>query len=202
VFASSSENYAWGVERGLVPLPTPEDVVLGVDDVALPRWSYAASKIAGESAVFSAARLGGFVPVIARVHNVYGPRMGPTHVIPELLDRCRRRVDPFPVYGPEQTRSFLHVEDAARAFRLIAGAARGGAGGITNVGSDAETKIDELVRIVLAVTGHRPRIEPKPAPAGSVARRVPDTQKLAQLGFEPRISLEKGVQACWGHVTR
>jgi len=193
VFASSSENYAWGVERGLVPLPTPEDVVLGVDDVALPRWSYAASKIAGESAVFSAARLGGFEPVIARVHNVYGPRMGPTHVIPELLDRCRRRVDPFPVYGPEQTRSFLHVEDAARAFRLIAAAESG----ITNVGSSAEIKIDELVRIVLDVTGHRPRIEPKPAPAGSVARRVPDTQKLARLGFTPEIPLERGVRGCW-----
>ena len=196
VFASSSENYAWGVERGLVPLPTPEDVVLGVDDVALPRWSYAASKIAGESAVFSAARLGGFEPVIARVHNVYGPRMGPTHVIPELLDRCRRRVDPFPVYGPEQTRSFLHVEDAARAFRLIAAAE----GGITNVGSSDEMRIDELVRIVLDVTGHRPRIEPKPAPAGSVARRVPDTQKLARLGFAPQIPLERGVRGCWARA--
>jgi UDP-glucose 4-epimerase/UDP-glucuronate decarboxylase len=197
VFASSSENYAWGVEAGLVPLPTPENVTLGVDDVALPRWSYAASKIAGESAVFGAARLADFAPVIARVHNVYGPRMGPTHVIPELIERCRRRVDPFPVYGPEQTRSFLYVEDAARALRLLPNAAKSVGGGIYNVGSGDEKQIAEIVRIVLETSGHTPRIENRPAPRGSVARRVPDVTKLAQLGFKPTTSLAQGVRACW-----
>ena len=57
LFASSSENYAFGIERGYVPLPTPEEVMLGISDIAEPRWSYAASKIAGEAAVFGAARL-------------------------------------------------------------------------------------------------------------------------------------------------
>ena len=56
VFGSSSENYASGVDAGTVPIPTPEDVPLSIADIALPRWSYAASKIAGESAVFASAR--------------------------------------------------------------------------------------------------------------------------------------------------
>jgi UDP-glucuronate decarboxylase len=197
VFASSSENYAFGVGRGLVPLPTPEDVLLGIDDIALPRWSYAASKIAGESAVFGAARLGSFAPLIARFHNVYGPRMGPTHVIPELLDRCRRRVDPFPVYGPEQTRSFLHARDAARATRLVGERGREGGGGIYNIGSAEEVRIGELVELVLEVSGHRPRLEPRLAPPGSVARRVPDASKLARLGFAPSIGLAEGIRGCW-----
>lgn len=197
LFASSSENYAGTVDAGHAPVPTPESVTLSIDDIALPRWSYAASKIAGESAVFGAARVGGFAPLVIRFHNVYGPRMGPTHVIPEFLARCRERADPFPVYGAEQTRSFLFVEDAARALRLVLDAGLEGAGGIYNVGTNIETCISDLATLVFDVTGHHPRIDPRPAPPGSVARRVPDVTKLTGLGFRPHVTLEEGVRRCW-----
>ena len=199
-FASSSENYAAGVDRGYVPVPTPENVVLTIDDVALPRWSYAASKIAGESALFGAARVGGFAPVVVRFHNVYGPRMGPTHVIPEFLERVRQRVDPFPVYGPEQTRSFLYAEDCGRALATVLDAVldgRMGKGGLINIGSSLETRISDLAQTVFDVTGFHPRLDPQPAPPGSVARRVPDTSKLRALGFAPSTLLRDGIAACW-----
>jgi UDP-glucose 4-epimerase/UDP-glucuronate decarboxylase len=196
MFASSSENYATGVDQGFVPVPTPEEVTLSIGDIALPRWSYAASKLAGESAVFAAARAKAFAPAVIRFHNVYGPRMGPTHVIPEFLERCRAKTDPFPVYGPEQTRSFLYVEDAARAVIDVCDTIRRQPerGGIWNVGSERETVIADLARSVFSVTGHRPRVESKPAPPGSVARRVPDVTKLAELGFRPRVGLEDGLR--------
>lgn len=197
VFGSSSENYASGADAGTVPIPTPEDVTLSISDIQLPRWSYAASKIAGESAVFAAARESGFAPAVVRFHNVYGPRMGPTHVIPEFLERCRRRTDPFPVYGPEQTRSFLYVEDAAGALDRVFRNALGTEGGITNVGSPIETRIEDLAELVFEVTGHHPRIQSFPAPPGSVARRVPDVRKLESMGFRPRVPLEEGVRASW-----
>jgi UDP-glucose 4-epimerase/UDP-glucuronate decarboxylase len=197
LFASSSENYASGVDQGFVPVPTGEGVPLSIADVALPRWSYAASKIAGESAVFGAAPLGGFTPVVVRFHNVYGPRMGPTHVIPEMLERCARRVDPFPIFGSDQTRSFLHVADAARALLAVLDAALGGSGGIVNVGSGEETRIGELARRIFAVTGFHPRIDEHGAPPGSVCRRVPSVARLAALGFRPEISLDAGLAECW-----
>jgi UDP-glucose 4-epimerase/UDP-glucuronate decarboxylase len=197
LFASSSENYASGVDLGFVPVPTPEDVPLSVADIALPRWSYAASKIAGESAVFGAAPLGGFTPVVVRFHNVYGPRMGPTHVIPEMLERCARRVDPFPIFGSDQTRSFLHVADTARALVAVMHAALAGSGGIVNIGSDRETRIGELARRIFEVTGFHPRVDERPAPPGSVGRRVPGVQKLAALGFRPEVSLDAGLAECW-----
>jgi UDP-glucose 4-epimerase/UDP-glucuronate decarboxylase len=197
LFASSSENYASGVDLGLVPVPTPEEVPLVVGDIALPRWSYAASKLAGESAVFGAAPLGGFTPVVVRFHNVYGPRMGPTHVIPEMLERCARRVDPFPIFGSDQTRSFLHVADAARALCLVLEAALEGRGGIVNVGSDRETRIGDLARRIFELVGFHPRVVEQPAPPGSVGRRVPDVRKLAALGFRPAIELEAGLADCW-----
>lgn len=197
LFASSSENYAASVEARRVPIPTPEDVEIGVADPARPRWSYAASKIAGETAVFGAAPLGGFAPVILRFHNVYGPRMGPTHVIPEFLARCKQRTDPFPIYGPEQTRSFLHVEDAARAVLLVETAAKNGASGIYNIGAVDEVRIEDLAGMVFRVAGFHPKLDAQPAPEDSVARRAPDVRKLAALGFRPATKLEDGVRACW-----
>jgi nucleoside-diphosphate-sugar epimerase len=200
VFGSSSENYASGADAGSVPIPTPEDVTLSIADIALPRWSYAASKIAGESGVFAASREGGFAPAVVRFHNVYGPRMGPTHVVPEFLQRCRQKADPFPVYGEEQTRSFLHVDDAASGLLLVLERALAGDSGITNVGSSEETRIGDLARLVFEITGHRPRVETKPAPPGSVARRVPDVRRLAGMGFRPRIALPEGIRGCWEAV--
>lgn len=199
-FASSSENYAAGVDRGYVPVPTPEDVILTIDDVALPRWSYAASKIAGESALYGAARVGGFAPVVVRFHNVYGPRMGPTHVIPEFLARARQRTDPFPVYGPEQTRSFLYAEDCGRALATVLEAVLDGRmaqGGAINIGSSIETVIADLAQVVFDVTGFHPRVSAQPAPPGSVARRVPNTAKLHALGFRPSTPLSEGIRECW-----
>lgn len=192
-FASSSETYAGGVERGWIPIPTPEDVPLVVGDVRAPRWSYAASKIAGESAFFGASAEHGFDAIVLRFHNVYGPRMALTHVIPEMVDRCLRRVDPFPIYGPEDTRSFLYVEDAARAVRCIRDRA-GTGGGIYNVGSSDEIVIGDLAELIFDVCGFHPRVVRKPAAAGSVARRVPDVSALSRVGFEPSVAIADGVR--------
>lgn len=197
LFTSSSENYAAGVDAGRLPLPTPEGVDLSIADVREPRWSYAASKIAGETAVFAAAREHAFTPIVARLHNVYGPRMPPTHAVPEIMLRCRRKVDPFPIYGPDQTRSFLHVEDAARALILTTERVHGPAGGIFHVGSSREVRIEDLARMIFDVSGHHPRIERHPPSPGSVSRRVPDVTALRALGFEPRIGLEEGLRDCW-----
>jgi UDP-glucose 4-epimerase/UDP-glucuronate decarboxylase len=200
LFASSSENYASAVDRGWVTLPTAEDVPLCISDIALPRWSYAASKIAGESAVFGAAAAGGFRGCVMRFHNVYGPRMGPTHVIPEFLDRCRRRIDPFPIYGYDATRSFLHVADAATAICLVADTVERTDGGIFNIGSADEVLIGDLADLVFDVTGFHPRVEAHDAPPGSVRRRLPDISRLRALGFAPTVALRAGIASCWNHA--
>jgi UDP-glucuronate decarboxylase len=197
VFSSSSENYASGADAGQVPIPTPENVALSISDIREPRWSYAASKIAGESLLFSAAKQSRFVPIVVRLHNVYGPRMPTTHVVPEMLARCKSKSDPFPVYGPEQTRSFLHVSDCARALLTLHERLQDPSGSIVNIGSSRETRIDELARMCFAVSGHHPRLDVRPASPGSVARRVPDVQKLEALGWRQTIPLEDGLAECW-----
>jgi UDP-glucose 4-epimerase/UDP-glucuronate decarboxylase len=196
-FASSSENYASGADAGQVEVPTPEQVTLSIADIELPRWSYAASKMCGESAVFGAATLGKFTPIVVRFHNVYGPRMGPTHVIPEMLARCKAKADPFPIFGADQTRSFLYIEDAGRALMHVLRAAREKKGGLYNIGAPLETKIGDLARIIFEVTGHDPKLDLQPAPKGSVQRRVPNIAKITKLGFAPKVALLDGVRTCW-----
>ncbi|CAL9359393.1 NAD-dependent epimerase/dehydratase family protein [Streptomyces sp. enrichment culture] len=194
-FASTSEVYAGGVSAGTVPVPTPENVPLTVRDVTAPRFAYGVSKMLGEAAVVHTARARGIPCVIGRFHNVYGPRMGEAHVIPEVALRALRGEDPFRVYGAEQSRAFCHVADAVDAVRrlMVPGVADGR---IVHIGNDREeTAVADLTGLILRVVGHDPEITYAPAPPGSVARRCPDLRLLRSLtGYEPAVSLEDGVR--------
>ncbi|MFY1627133.1 NAD-dependent epimerase/dehydratase family protein [Micromonospora sp. WMMD723] len=195
-FASTSEVYAGGVTAGVVPVPTDETVPPMISDIAAPRFAYAASKLLGEAAFLHTARARGFETVVGRFHNVYGPRMGADHVIPEMSLRALRGADPFPVPGADQFRAFCHVDDAVEAMvRLMAAPAA--AGQIVHIGNDREeTNIGDLAKLVLRVAGVSPAIAPGNAPPGSVARRCPDLSRLRELtGYEPGVSLEEGVRS-------
>jgi nucleoside-diphosphate-sugar epimerase len=193
-FASTSEAYAGAVALGLAPVPTPESVPLALPDAGAPRAAYAISKIVGEAMVIQAGRARGTRWVIGRYHNVYGPRMGIDHVIPELALRAIRREDPFRLYGAAQRRAFCYVTDAVEAtLRLTA--TEGAWGSVVNIGNDSEeTVIEDLASLVLRKAGYAATIERVPAPAGSPERRCPDLGRLRALtGFVPKVTLETGV---------
>jgi UDP-glucose 4-epimerase/UDP-glucuronate decarboxylase len=204
-FASTSEVYAGGVDFGIVPVPTAEAAPVMVADVTAPRFAYAISKLLGEAAFVHTARSKGFSAVVGRFHNVYGPRMGADHVIPEMALRAIRGEDPFQVWGSDQYRAFCYVDDAVEAMlRLMA--TPEAAGRIVHIGDDSvETNIGDLAKLVLRMTGVSPALVTKPAPAGSVARRCPDLGLLRKLtGYEPSVPLEEGVRRtldwyarCW-----
>jgi UDP-glucuronate decarboxylase len=194
-FASTSEVYAGGVDAGLVPVPTAEDVPVMIADVTAPRFTYAISKLLGEAAVLHYARVKRFPAVVGRFHNVYGPRMGTDHVIPEMSLRAMRGEDPFMVWGADQYRAFCYVDDAVEAMLRLMGTPEA-AGQIVHIGNDTEeTNIADLAKLVLRVAGVSPAIQTAPAPPGAVARRCPDLTKLQRLtGYEPTIPLEEGVR--------
>lgn len=193
-FASTSEAYA-GAVSGTLPIPTPEDVPLSVSSIENPRFAYAASKILGEAAVIHGARARRVPYIVGRFHNVYGPRMGFDHVVPELSLRALKRENPFQVYGLVQRRAFCHVTDAVEAMTRLMTAPRA-AGQIVNIGNDAEeVSIERLVDLVLRLAEFAPTIEARPAPMGSPSRRCPDITRLRTLtGFAPKIDLESGVR--------
>jgi UDP-glucose 4-epimerase/UDP-glucuronate decarboxylase len=132
---------------------------------------------------------------VIRYHNIYGPRMGTRHVIPEFILRARQRETPFAIFGGDETRAFCHVDDAVRATREIAIKAET-AQEIIHVGnSKEEITIRRLAELILSTMDIQVPIQECGRRLGSVSRRCPDTSKLRQLtGFEAAITLAQGLR--------
>jgi UDP-glucose 4-epimerase/UDP-glucuronate decarboxylase len=198
-FTSSNEAYAGGlIAFGRLPIPTPEQVPLVIEDPYNPRWSYAATKLVGELFVIHYAQSYRLRAVIVRPHNFYGPRAGYDHVIPEFALRIARRTDPFPIFGAEETRTFCFIEDAVRAMRLLmeSSATDGQPIETVHIGDDLEITMAELAERMFRVAGWKPsQVEVQPSPPGSVRRRRGDASKLRRLtGWQPEIPLDEGLK--------
>ena len=114
IYSGSSESYASGVAKGFVKIPTPEDVVLSIDDPTNNRWSYGISKTHGEVSTCAFCEKYKKNWQVHRLHNIVGTRMGDKHFIPDFLERLSNNI--YELYGWEDTRSFLGVDDAVRAI--------------------------------------------------------------------------------------
>ena len=195
MFASSSEAYAGTARISRVKIPTPEDVPLVLDDLRNPRLSYGASKILGEIMVINYAKTHGLPATIVRYHNVYGPRMGNEHVIPQFCSRILAQEDPFPIHGAEESRAFCYVDDAVRASQLLMESPEADSQPV-NVGDPRrEIAINDLARMMFELFDFHPAVDTQAAPIGSVKRRCPDIGRLTRLtGFEPEIPLEAGLR--------
>lgn len=194
LFTSSSETYAGTVRAFGATVPTPETVPLAVDDIFNPRWSYGISKIAGESLFINFARRRKFPMTIIRYHNIYGPRMGYEHVIPEFIMRLRSNETPFRIFGGKETRAFCFVHDAIRATQMCMESEKT-ENQIFHVGNDLEEiPIENLARKIFAIMEVRPELKIEPAPQGSVQRRCPDLTKIRKLGYTPSVPLDEGLQ--------
>ena len=193
VFASSSEVYAGSAAEGAVPIPTPEDVPLRLPALASPRNAYLLSKIHGEVMCHHAG-----VPLtILRPHNVYGPRMGLAHVIPELMERAHHTDAPgvLEVASVAHRRGFCFIDDAVEQIRLVAESPEC-AGQVMNVGNgEAEVDMGTLAAMVIEVVGHGLEIVTLPPTPGSPERRCPDmTKTVGMAGYRARAGLDEGLR--------
>lgn len=192
--SSTSEIGDGGAKLGLTDYPVPESAPFALPVPHAPRTSYSVSKLASELLMVHTGAAAGFRVRIARYHNVYGPRMGHSHVIPQFIDRLLDDVSPFPLYGAHQTRAFCHVRDAVDATIRLTELANDEPL-LANVGNDCEElKIIDLARRLFALVGANPPIEIHDPPAGSPDRRLPDLARLRSLiGFEPSVPLADGL---------
>jgi nucleoside-diphosphate-sugar epimerase len=193
VFASTSEVYAGTLLHYTLPTPTPEDTPLAVGPLEEKRTSYMLSKIYGEAL----CRQSELPITLIRPHNFYGPRMGLSHVIPQLLERAWRAKDgdDFEVYSVDHSRTFAYIDDAIEFVRRAA-ESPACEGEVINVGNqEPEVAIGELAELVLRVVGRKLRIQPQPATPGSPLRRCPDMKKtMALTGYAPQVSLQDGIE--------
>jgi nucleoside-diphosphate-sugar epimerase len=193
LFTSTSEVYAGTLRHFTLPVPTPESTPLAITDVDHPRTSYMLSKIYGEAMLHQAG-----VPfTIIRPHNFYGPRMGLSHVVPELLKKAYAASDggKLDVASTSHRRAFCYIEDAVE-IAFLAATLDACLGRTLNVGNqDVELSIGELASVILDVTGKKLAIAAGEETPGSPSRRCPDMTLTTQLtGYRAKVGLREGVQ--------
>jgi nucleoside-diphosphate-sugar epimerase len=194
LYTSTSEVYAGCEALSLLPIPTPETVPVVFEQPTPVRFSYGTSKFMGEFLCSQFGRTRNVPTTIIRYHNIYGPRMGQKHVIPEFILRASRRESPFAIYGGDETRAFCYVEDAVDATCRVA-LAPACDQQIVHIGTMEEIPIQKLAETILEMMQLRIPIEERGRRSGSVSRRCPDTSKLRQLtGFQPTFGLRQGLQ--------
>ena len=194
LFSSTSECYASTVDFYNGSVPTPEDIGLSIKDISNPRYTYALTKMLGEAGIIHYCNDLNKDYVIVRFHNVYGPRMGFSHVIPQVVKRFLDREVPFKIYGYDQTRSFNFIDDAVQGTMLAMNKKTDSH--IFHLGcSNSEITIEKLVKFIGNLLDFEGDYEYENAPSGSVKRRCPDISLAKnELGYEPKIRWEDGVK--------
>jgi len=197
VIASSSEVY--GKSEG-VPLAEEDDSILG--PTAAGRWSYALAKAIDEHLAFI-YHSRGLPTAIVRYFNSYGPRLDPRgygSVVAKFISQALSDKPLTVLDDGRQTRCFTYVDDTVRGTVLAATLPQ--AKGLAfNIGSDHETSILELARLIIQLTDSSSRVrnvsyEEAFGPGfEETRRRVPDVRRAADvLGFEAQVQLEEGLQ--------
>ena len=194
LFSSSSECYAATTDTFNYPVPTPEKVPLSISEIGHPRFTYAVTKMLGESAFLSYGKEYRFPVTIVRYQNIFGPRMGFKHAIPHLVQRFYEGQNPFKIYGADQTRAFCYITDASEGT-VLALENDNSDQEIYHMGSPVEITIEELTKAVGDMMNYTGEYVSAPTYPGSVSRRCPDISKSKKhLGYSPKVSWKEGLK--------
>jgi UDP-glucose 4-epimerase len=161
------------------------------------RTTYGATKIANEQ-MFRAIYEQHKLPYIGyRYMNVYGPRMDYegtyVSVIMKALDRIFAGQPPIIFGDGTQMYDFIYVEDVARAN--IFGMKAECADEFFNIGSGVGTTTNELVDILLELTGSNLKPEYHSQAQSFVTQRIGSTEKAENLlGFKAEMPLLDGLR--------
>ena len=195
LFSSTSETYSGTTEAFDYPIPTDEQVPLCIQDVSDPRFTYAITKILGESAFLNYAKKFDFEATVVRYHNAFGPDMGFKHVIPHLVERFMNNETPFRMHGHDQTRAFSYIDDTIKGT-VLAMESDMAAGEIFHIGSSQEISIEELIKAVGEMMDYSGEYVEATTYPGSVSRRCPDISKAKRLlGYNPQIDWRVGLSS-------
>jgi nucleoside-diphosphate-sugar epimerase len=162
------------------------------------RTTYGATKIAGEQLFRAFNEQHGLDYVGLRYMNIYGPRMDYmgtyVSVIMKVLDRLDDGLPPIIFGDGTQSYDFIHVDDIARANVLALKS--DATDSFYNVGMGVKTSLNELVALMLEITGVDVEIEYRPEAQSFVTHRIGSTEKAAEdLGFTAQIPLEDGLRS-------
>ncbi len=194
LFSSSSENYSGTSDLFNTEIPTAENVPLCIEDIKHPRWTYAMTKMHGESAFIHSAQSHSYEFTIVRYQNIIGPEMGFGHAIPHIVERfVKGEKSPFKIYGHDQTRAFCYIDDAVEGT-VGAMESEKAAGEIYHIGKHDEINMETLTTYIGELLGYTGEYEAAITYPGSVARRCPNIDKAkSHFGYSPSVTWKQAV---------
>ena len=202
IFASTSEVYGRSEK-----LPLREDGERLLGSTSIDRWCYSTSKSFDEHLCFAHRKKYGLPFVALRYFNSYGPRAlnnDYAGVVGIFMRRLLSAKPPLVHGSGKQTRCFTYISDTVSGT-LAAIKSRKAEGEIINLGSDKETSIMSLAKMLIRISGRK--LAPKRIPYSQfygrsyedIRRRVPSVAKAGKLlGWAPKVKLEKGLRHTYG----
>jgi GDP-L-fucose synthase len=183
--------------------PITEDALLTGALEPTNEW-YAIAKIAGLKLAEAYRKQHGVDFISAMPTNLYGPGdnfdLTSSHVLPALIRKAHEArlsgAIELTIWGSgTPRREFLHVDDAADALVFLLKSYSGDQH--VNVGSGTDVTILELAERVARVVGFEGRIALDTSKPDGTPRKLMSGDKLARLGWQPRIELESGIRATY-----
>ena len=194
--------------RCYVHVTTPEvygstDGFIREDAAFNPSTPYAVSRAAADMSLRAYHQAYGFPVVFTRAANVYGPGQQLYRIIPRTMLFIRLGEQLTLHGGGVSRRAFIHMDDVSDAtWRALQD---GKAGDTYHISTRVVVSIQELVEIICrmldaefetAVIVGEERL-------GKDAAYMLDSTKLrSELGWQDRISLQQGLNACTAWIDR
>lgn len=181
------------------PQPMPEDSLLTGPLETTNEW-YAVAKIAGIKMCQAYRKQYGFDAISLMPTNLYGPGdnfdLENSHVLPALIRKFHEakeaKAPTVTVWGTgSPRREFLHVDDLADACVFLM--ENYSSPEIVNVGWGKDISIAELAALIRTVVGFEGDLEFDASKPDGTIRKLLDTSRLKNLGWQPTVSLEKGI---------
>ena len=184
----------------MAPQPLKEEYLLSgyLEPTNQP---YAIAKIAGIELCDSYRAQYGCNFISAMPTNLYGTNDNyhpeNSHVLPALISRivlAKKNNEPtVTIWGTgTPRREFLHVDDLADAcFFLLQNYNEKG---LVNIGCGTDVSIKELAELIVAEVGYEGELLFDTTKPDGTPRKLMDTCKLNNLGWEPQISLFDGMK--------
>jgi len=183
----------------LAPQPLKEEYLLSgyLEETNEP---YAIAKIAGIKLCENYRRQYGCDFISAMPTNLYGPNdnydLQSSHVVPALLRKFHdgnvNNLAEVMVWGSgKPLREFLHVDDMANACYFLM--QNHSDEEFVNIGSGEEISIFDLVELIRTIVGYKGKVVWDSSKPDGAPRKLMDNSKIASLGWNPQISLVKGL---------
>jgi GDP-L-fucose synthase len=181
------------------PQPMKEEYLLTGPLEPTNQW-YAIAKISGIMACKAARIQKGLNAVSLMPTNLYGFNdnfdLNGSHVLPAMIRKfheAKLNNKAVTLWGTGSPfREFLHVDDLAQAtlFSLKNNLEED----LYNVGFGSDVTIRELANLVQSIVGHTGEIIWDSTKPDGTPKKLLDSSKLRNLGWEPKINLETGIK--------